>query len=69
MTRQQNSSSAAFSIITASPGEEWTTRLNDRSRNYIRKKLKPQFPSASVIAQQNKQKLKQAEVCAVTEKF
>lgn len=24
MTRQQNSSSAAFSIFTASPGEEWT---------------------------------------------
>lgn len=26
MTRQQNSSSAAFSILTASRGEEWTAR-------------------------------------------
>lgn len=37
MTRQQNSSNAAFSIITASPGEEWTARINKRSRNYIKK--------------------------------
>lgn len=36
MTRQQNSSSAAFSIITARPGEEWTARRNDSRINYIR---------------------------------
>lgn len=38
MTRQQNSSSADFSILTASPGEEWTARINDRRKNYIREK-------------------------------
>ncbi len=44
MTRQQNSSSAAFSILTASPGEEWTARINDRSRNYIRKNAETTVP-------------------------
>lgn len=44
MTRQQNSSSAAFSILTASPGEEWTASINDRSRNYIRKNAETTVP-------------------------
>lgn len=44
MTRKQNSSSADLSILTACLGEEWTARINDGSRNYIRKNAEATFP-------------------------
>lgn len=68
MTRQQNSSSAAFSILTASRGEEWTARKKMTGVEItLEKTLKPQFPSTSLIAQQKARKLQQAEMQTTVE--
>lgn len=68
MIRQQ-SSSAAFSIITASPGEEWIARTNDRSRNYIRKNAETTVSQTSLIALHKELKLRQAEIYNVAGKI
>lgn len=51
MTRQQDSSSAAFFILTVSPGEEWTAGINGRSRNDIRKKQQQKDENAVSVHQ------------------